>query len=270
MQIDIDNLAVIYLTTEVNRERIDQDPPQLPFEPENSMAEQNLRDSVKVSAYQFDYYKDIIQCSILWQNKYYHFMYCDDHEIPNRKLDEDWRSIHVVDFEKDLVCEVSALVNTMFPTAKGGYSLGGGTVAGWELTTKTWPILINKAFGYGCVMSQTVITDPMKKYTTTNCLLDITTIYTQGASPTMRRLPSLADTLKYWGFTDIEFPTPGEIKEGICRDPIIAAHKVELYLLAMEGVVRQYCGYEMRGDIHPLVKEVLNAQERTGNETTNS
>ena len=270
MQVDIDNLAVIYMTTEVNRERIDQDPPQLPFEPDNALAEQNLRDSIKASAYQFDYYKDIIQCSILWQGRYYHYMYCDDHEIPNRNLDSDWRKIHVVDFEKNLVCEVSELINTMFPTAKGGYPLGGGVIAGWELRTKTWPMLTNKAFGYGCITSKTVLTDLMKQYTTVNCLLDISTIYTQGASPAVRRLPSLADTLKYWGFTDIEFPLPGEIKEGICRDPIIAAHKIELYLLAMEGVVRQYCGYEMRGDVHPLVKEVLNAQERTGNETTNS
>ena len=47
--------------------------------------------------------------------------------------------------------------------------------------------------------------DPMKRYSTVNCLLDLSMIYTQGGAPNLRRLPALADTMKYWGFTDIEF-----------------------------------------------------------------
>jgi len=255
--IDINNLAVIYITTEVNRERINLEPPQLPFEPDSALAEQDLMDSIKSGASNFDYYKDVVQCSMLWQNTYHHFMYCDDPALPNRQLDSEWRRIHVLDYERDLVCEFSKLINTIFPSTKEGYSLGGGTVAGWKLITEVWPIMVNKAFASGCILPRSIMVDPMKRYSTVNCLLDLSMIYTQGGAPNLRRLPALADTMKYWGFTDIEFPTPGEIRAGICRDPIIAASKVEIYLLAMEAVVRQYCGYEMRGDIHPLVKEVL-------------
>lgn len=257
MHLDIDNLSVIYITTEVDRERINQEPPQLPYEPDNPMAEQNLLDSVKTGAYQFDCYKNVVQCSIMWHNVYHHFMYCDDPSLPNRQVDGDWRHIHVVDYERDLICEFSKLVNEMFPCTVQGYPLGGGTIAGWRLTNDIWPLMVNKAFGSGCILPKSVMTNPMKRYTTTECLLDISTIYTQGAAPATRRLPSLADTLTYWGFTDINFATPGEIRAGICRDPMLAASKVELYLLAMEGVVRQYCGYEMRGDLHPLVKDVV-------------
>ena len=257
MRIDIDNLAVVYVTTTVDRERINQDPPQLPFEPDSPLAEQNLMDSMKTGAYQFDYYKDIVQCSVLWHNTYNHFMYCADPSLPNRRVESEWRRIHVVDYERDLVCEFSKLISDMFPCTKEGYPLGGVTLAGWKLTNEIWPLMVNKAFSAGCLLPQFVLTNPMKRYSTLECLLDINTIYTQGATFN-RRLPSLADTMKYWGFTDIEFPTPGEIQAGICRDPIIAASKVELYMLAMEAVVRQYYGYVMRDEIHPLVKEALN------------
>lgn len=247
--IDINNLAVIYMTTEVDRDRINQDPPQLPYEPENALAEQDLVDSMKSGASNYDYYKNIVQCSIFWQSTYYHFMYCDDPKIPNRKLDGDWRRITVVDYERDLICGVSSLINTIVPTTVQGFPLGGGTIAGWRLMNEIWPIIANKSFAAGCILPRCLMADPLKRYTTASNMLDISMIYTQGAAPNIRRLPFLADVLRYWGFTD-KLPSPSEIRADICRDPLMAAHKVELYLLCLEAVIRQYCGYEMRNPLN--------------------
>lgn len=237
--IDLSNLAVIFVTTEVNKDRIDSDPPELPFEPSDPGMEQDLKSNAKYAAYQYDYYKDVIQCSILHHNVYHHFMYCDDPAVPNRKVDSDWRKVTVVDFEKDLIGLAMQEIGNVFPETNTGVPYGGGILAGWKLPWETWPMMVNKAFAYGCPMPRALMSDPIRRFSTYDCLLDVANIYAQGIAMSMRRLPALADVLGYWGFRN-KYATPRDIKAAICHDPIVAAALTEQYMGDMELTINQY------------------------------
>jgi hypothetical protein len=235
----MNQFAMIYMTVEVDRERIDTHPPQVPFEADNDRAQQDLIDNAKRTAYMYDQYKVVMQTSVLWQNRFYHFMFCDDPDLPVRQVNEEWRYIEVVDYEKALIKRVTELMHNICPETPEGVSLGGGILAGWKVNAETWPLLANKAFGYGYTMPRCLLTDPMKRWSTIDRLFELSNIYSQGMSMSMRRLPTLADALDYWGCVG-EHAKPDEIRQAICTNPVVAAGKIEEYLRDMETVIRQY------------------------------
>jgi len=100
-------------------------------------------------------------------------------------------------------------------------------------------MMANKAFTYGCPIPRALLSDPTRRYSTVDCLLDVGNIYAQGISMASRRLPALSDVLSYWGFRN-KYATPREIKEAVCTDPLIAAALTEQYMADMELSIRQY------------------------------
>jgi hypothetical protein len=243
--IDINEMAFVYMTTEINRDLIDSNPPQLPFDVEDASFEKELTDNSKRSAYQYDAYNDIIQVSFLWHDKYSHFFFCDDPDVATREVNEDWRTIQVFDYEKEVIDAVSAMTHSICTETGDGTPIGGGNIAGWKVTTDIWPMLINRMFKYDCRPPKSLETDITRKWSTVNRLVEVSNIYTQGVGAGMRRIPSLADTLVYWGF-DSEYARTDDIRSAICGNPLVAASMVETYLRDMEAAIRQYYGVAKR------------------------
>ena len=237
--IDINNLAIIYMTTETNTDRINSYPVQLPFDVENTELEKDLIENFKKTAYQYDMYKDIIQISILWRNCYHHYFFCDDPDISVQDINEEWRHIVVFDYEHEAVRAAVKKLYEICPETAEGIPVGGGLLAGWKVNTDILPILVNKAFKYGLRLPASLMADPMRRWSTVENTLEISNLYGQGISTSVRRIPALADVLNYWGFSS-EYVRPDAIREAVCEGPIKAVNMLETYLNDMEIVIQQY------------------------------
>jgi len=235
--IDTNQIATIYMISDINRELIDTQPPQLPYEADTPHAQQELVDNLKRTAYMYDAYKEILNVSVYWCGTYYHFMYCEDKEPET--IRGPYSSIQVCRYEADMLAAFNGLVQQLCPESAGGISIGGSLIAGWKVTSDIWPILVNKMFRNGLRIPQSLMTDPLKRWSTQDRLLDISNIYSQGMSMNMRRLPALADALDYWG-CGRPHACPATIRELICTDLPTAALAIENYLQDMNEVIRRY------------------------------
>lgn len=233
----IDEVATIYMVTEINREFIDEHPPQSPYEADTPHAQQEMVDNLKRTAYMYDAYKDVVGISVCWAGRFHHFMYCDEAHLSIP--DDGLRTVNVFECEQDMMKAFHDLICRMFPETGDGIPIGGGVLAGWKITSEVWPILVNKAFRHGYHMPMSLMTDPMKRWSTVDKLLDVSNIYSQGISMNMRRLPALADALEYWGCGG-DHACPDTVRKLLCENPRSAAIAIEEYLLDMDAVIRQY------------------------------
>lgn len=237
--INMSQLAIVYMTTDINRELIDEQPPQAPYEADTPQAQQEMTDNLKRTAYMYDAYKDVVDISVYWNRKFHHFMLCDDMAVQANKRDDEIRYMEIFEYEQDMMTAFHSLVCQICPETIDGIPLGGGILAGWKLTSDIWPILVNKVFKHGLHMPACLLTDPMKRWSSVDRLLDVSNIYSQGVSMNMRRLPALADTLEYWGCVG-DHACPDRIRTLICEQPVLAAAQIETYLMDMDAVIRQY------------------------------
>jgi hypothetical protein len=113
-----------------------------------------------------------------------------------------------------------------------------GHIVGWKLQGEVWPMLVNKAVNCGTRCPRNLRTDPTKRYTTVDKLYDVSNIYTQGAN-FQRRLPALADALRYWGQA-ANYQPPSKILDAVCSQPALAARMIEPYLDGMAKVALEY------------------------------
>ena len=234
-------LAFIYMTTQVDEERIESDPPELPYDVEDAEHRKDLLKTMKRSAYQYDAYHELVQVSFLWNGCYHHFVFCNDPDIETRDTTGPYGRLRVFDIEVDMLAAVGELLGQIMPTTPDGIPLGAATLAGWKIGTDTVPFLVNRLMSAGLPVPSPLLTDPMRRFTTVDCLLDVSAIYSQGINMSMRRLPAVGDALKYWGLGE-DYASPDLIRNAICTDPVKAVEHVQSHLAGMCIAVQQYYG----------------------------
>ena len=237
--IDPDQLLIVYLTTQANKERLDENPPRLPFDVQDPVFQKELLDGAKRTATAYDYYKDIIQLSFfhIGTDVKQHFMFCDTMGA----LPEAPENVSVFNVEANLVQASSNYLMGMFQETDTGISLGAPILTGWKVQTDIWPIIANKSMAYNMWVPSALKTNPLKRFSTIDCLLDVSNVYSQGINMSMRKLPFVGDALRYWGYQDIEYPTPDKVRDLVCTDPVAAAKQIEPYLEALHDVMLRYC-----------------------------
>ena len=244
----LDDIAIIYITTIINRERIDSCPPQLPFTIENDNTRKEYMDNAKHGAGQYDMYKDVVQLSMLVHrpnlfDRFYHIIFCDDPNRPVGHVDSGNRLVEFVDKESTLIIgAVNTLRNLAGMDSEGLYRLPQNAVpvlAGWKLFSDIWPLIVTKSVAYNAPLPQFWRMSPVDRFSNVRGLLEISNIYTQGVSMNMRKLPALSDALRYFGIGK-EYDEPLDIAETICTKPEAVVDKVERYLLGQYELLKRY------------------------------
>ena len=118
-------------------------------------------------------------------------------------------------------------------------------LGGWAIRHLLWPLLITKGMHYGIKINPMFKSDPMSRFCTTTCLLDLSEIYMQGAYPGWRRYPALPDFLAYMGVPQTDnvpyHVTDAEFIEYTMEDWKTRGYKqVAAYLYGMQCVARSY------------------------------
>jgi len=246
--VDINNIAVMYMTVHADKERVNEDPPELPFIIANNPESKGYAlDSFKQNAYKFDMYTDIIQLSFLYRDNFVHTLFCGDTDVQiNEPITDGPRVITTTDTEEELIRNSVAFINQIHQETKDGIVVSPSIFVGWKLTSDIWPMLINKALAYGIRMPQSLMSDPLRRFPILDSLLDVSNIYAQGAHAVVRRLPALSDALRYWGYRGSDevkrHPSPEEVIDTVCSSPVTAAGVVEPYLRDMYSMVCRYYG----------------------------
>jgi len=249
--VDPNQLVFIYLTTQADLERAEEHPPQLPFDVTDPERAAQLRENAISSAGMYDPYRDVVQCSFLSGVTTTHFLLCDDHRIatdPEGQRDGA-RTIHVFDAEDRVINAITGYITSASQELAGGMVLDKKCYAGWKIQIDMWPMLVNKAFTYGCHLPQVYMTDLRSRWSTNNELLDVSGIYSQGMSMSMRKLPALQDVLRSWGYGS-NYAMPEDIRAAICDSPITVAASIEPYLFDMQSAVLRY--YELCDTSRPV------------------
>lgn len=243
-KLDEHDLITVFLTTQLNADRLAAMPPILASEIEDPVERADARLSVGDTARGWDIYKDVIQLSFHAQAHDYHFMLCDTVGT-QPVVKSETRTIRIFDTEEALMKGAFGLLSEMYGGEfPDGSPLNRCVLAGWRLHTQIWPALFNRAFRYRIQLPRLLQTDPERKWPTVTGLVDLLGIYTQG-SGAARTIPGLADVLRYWGFGDAtRHPLPADIAEAVCEDPINTAIRIEPYLVDMMNVVLTYYGVD--------------------------
>ena len=244
----MDQIAVVYMTTRLSQDRLAEMPPRAPLSITDPTRRAEIESNLKVAAQFWDVYRDIVQLSFLYKDKFTHLMLCDklDDDSPDdlRVAMATVGAVSTFSDEADLVraafdyiaalgC-VPSLTSARAPLLQFG-------LAGWHIGSDIWAPLVNKAIKYRIPVIQDMLCGLDVKWPASRRLLDIATIYTQGAG-TFRKIPRLVDALQFWGVIDpsADVPPKNEIEDVVCDYPEIAAAEVEPYLRGMEEVLKLY------------------------------
>lgn len=246
---DPSQLLMVYASTEVISERIDEDPPQLAVDTDDEEFRKQLLESAKKGAYAYDVYQDLRQVSFLHHAgpgapKFQHFMFCDDPAIDTDAISVagEERSLHVFDSEDQLAKAIGNYLSNHYMACQGA-AVKWRWLAGWKVGTDLWPLVMNKMLKYKAWVPELLRTDITKRFNTVQYLLDVSNIYAQGISMSMRRIPACSDVLKYWGYTGKDgrqHAAAGQIRDLVCTDPEQAVHAIEPYLEDMFDIVLRY------------------------------
>ena len=237
--IDPSQLIMLYTTTQFNRDRAEEHPPQLPFEVDDPERRAQLKQNALVGASYYDMYRDIIQVSLMLPSGFImHFMVCDDPATPDSVQQQGTRDVCIVSDEGKLLTRVGDVLSTLFQEGPTGVPMQTCIFGGWKLPTDIWPMLINKCIAHDVYVPRALRTALDRRFSDVNYLLDVSSIYAQGAHMAMRRLPAMVDALSYWGFTVPSLPE--DMGAAMCDSPIEVANRVDAYLIALRQAVLKY------------------------------
>ena len=237
-------IVTVYMTTQVNEERLVDDPPLMRTEIACDALRQAVESTVHISAKAWDMYRDIVQLSFLHDGRAYHFMLCEgEGEAITQIEDSPRRRVRVYANEDDLVQDAFQFLNDIYGSY-GGRPMYYHMLAGWRMTAEIWPVLVNRAIKYKIPCFKEMLIMPNVKWSQGNYIGDLSNLYLQGGQG-LRKLPGLADVLKYWGYWhDESKPMPEDIGAAVCERPLATALAVEVYLRDMHEVMTAYCcGY---------------------------
>lgn len=240
-QLTPEEIVTVFMTTQVNDERLADDPPMLKTEITSDALRQAVEGTMQISAKNWDMYRDIAQLSFLWHGRAYHFMYCGDGSRDQTQLeDTPQRRTRVYTDEEDLVKDAFALIRDIFGEINGA-PMFNRMLVGWRMTGEIWPVLVNRAIKYRIPVYRDMLLMPNIKWAKGDYLGDLVNLYLQGGQG-LRKLPGLADLLKFWGYWhDESRPMPEDIGAAVCDHPEATALAVESYLQDMYAVVTAYC-----------------------------
>lgn len=187
--------------------------------------------------------KSVIQLSWAQGTSYMHHIVADVPQGTKETITYNGytHSICLWPSERDLICALWETMNAvaMFPDTT--------IIGGWAIRHTLWPLLITKGMHYGMQINPMFKSDPVARFGSTSCLLDLTGIYVQGAYSGWRRYPELADFLTYMGVPQTG-DTPYHItEEQFCNYTIEdwkdrGYKQVSAYLYGMQCVVTSYYG----------------------------
>ena len=246
----LDNYAIVYMNTVLLADELEQNPPQLPFEVYDDDFYQELLQSAKYGAHQYDAYNSIVSCSMLYtgdqpsQLECTHWFMCD--ELPDDSTvrgESPPTNIHVMDNERDLVAGFMHTLSNIMVILEDGRPLRQYNIAGWDVSKRIWPIIVNKCFKYGVRVPKTLRVDITDSFVKLKNFVDINQIYNQGAYSGIRKTPACADVLAYWGIPATSlggYMPPQTLRDLICEDQTTAAKAINDYLRGMAIAFKKY------------------------------
>jgi hypothetical protein len=238
--------VIVFMVTTIDEEKIESDPPLLPFDVTDPKWRKELMESGKRSAQRYDAYREIVQLSFYKDRTPVHILNCGDPELDLGSMQLP-PNVYFVDSEMAMMQRATEMILKYHSTSPEGYVYQPAIFTGWKIWSDIWPTLVNKALAHSVPFPNSLKTDPMKRWSTNQNLLDLSTIYSQGTSMNMRRLPALADCLRYWGNHPATNPdgfpryaTMDTIREQICENPQAACTSVAIYMQDMHDALERY------------------------------
>lgn len=248
-----DQLLTAFMSTRVNEIKLVEEPPLLRAEITDLEQKQRVEDIMVLSAKSWDIYRDLVQLSFYWNGRSYHFMLCDDpnwNKAGEPSLDEPERLVMYFSDESELIRGVFMFLDEVFGEINGR-PMYDRVIVGWRMYAEIWPFLVNRALKYRIPVCRELLVGVDNRWPTTRYLGDFANIYLQGGQP--RKLPGLADLLRFWGFGyDDRTPLPEDMGTAICDDPVGTAMEIEHYLKDMHAVLCLYYGVKAQDTLNPL------------------
>lgn len=236
-KVNLNNLAVLDVTTDVNTFLLESEPPELPFDVASDLSYGDMMSSAKSSACSFDTYREIVQISMYYAGQCRNFIYCPS----NTPSEVDGVSSY--DTERALLAGFTDYLFSVYPETESGTPMSDVVFAGWKIYSDVWPVIVNRAFSHGIDVPRSLLTDLTARFCTIEPFLDVSTIYTQGILANLRKLPHPSEALWMWNGTErksVRFATPGRIRDYICTDTQKAVESINLMLISMHEAVQRY------------------------------
>jgi len=208
-----DNIIYIHVVTDMDDDKRIQQPLHLPYEVYDERKEEELTDSLRAYAYQYDIHKEIKQISVLVSGeKPVHFL--------NTAQETDLDTAVISSSEQKLM------------------------LCGWDVFWNTWPIIMYKWLKYDCCAAHRLFKEQLEnRFPKHDYLLELGNVYTQCVRTSMRRLPALRDILDDMLITpthSIDWHSDIQARKAIQEDPKKAVEFAEDYLYGMLKLHTKY------------------------------
>lgn len=252
-QLTKDQILTVFMTTRINETRLAEMPPLLRAEITDNEQRKRVEDVMMLTARSWDIYRDLVQLSFHWNGRSYHFLLCDDPAWAHSgapSLDDPERLVMFFSDEAELVHAVFLFIGEVFGEVNGK-PMYDRLIVGWQIYTQLWPFLVNRAIKYRIPVFREMLGGVDTRWPNARYLGDIANLYLQGGSAG-RRLPGLADLLRFWGFDyDDRVPLPEDMPLAICDAPVDTAIEIERYLKDMHALVCMYYGVKANNTLDP-------------------
>lgn len=239
--INLAETMYIYATTRFDAELAKLEPPAFATIDENTPEDvvTLLKTAGNSAARQYDKYKELFQLSCMYGDEVLHLVLVDDDQragVSDVMMENDPRKITLrqVATEGELVAAFWDWFMAKQPVI----------IAAWR-TAQLWALLVNKALKYKIPVPADWRQNPMKKWTTTERLLDVSNLYLQGVTPAVRPMPDLQDVLDYWDVPVrhrhiLQYPTQKELRAAKDEDWGHLVFGLGMYLDGMQRVLQDY------------------------------
>ena len=266
--INLAETMFIYATTRFDDYLAKLEPPAFATIDENTPEDvvALLKTAGNSAARQYDKYKEIKQISCLYGNECLHLVLACETPVSLFQVNPGSGGREA---EIRLVATEGELVAGFWDWFRARGVAGPAVVAGWR-TSQLWALLVNKAIRYKLPVPPAWRQDPMKKWGSTDRLLDLSHIYLQGVSPAVRLMPDLQDALDYWDIPDpnkhkYTYPTQKELRSAPDTGWGEMALRLELYLDGMRRAMSEYMQEEPdMGGVHGITTQVPNLRGPAG------
>jgi len=246
--IDLGQVMFIWANVEQDTSKLEDEPPVLPAHvqaaPPEAQAHMEARFVRKAQF--FDAYRTVRSVSMLLDQACVHLV--------NPIAQAGWPtgpcSVGTGHGASDLNSGDEAWLVDAFWGNANANTFGASCLAGWQIDTRTIPLMIGKAMYYDIAVPDGYLMDPLKRWPTTGTILSVDALYHQGIRGDLRPLPELADLLEWWGVQNngnVAYPLPHELAKASFETwRQVGCRSVELYLYGMRDIVRKYYGYPER------------------------
>lgn len=253
-RLEATQLVTVFMSTQVDDTKTLEEPPLLKTEIADDYRRQQVGDTIAMAARSWDIYRTLVQLSFYWNGRHYHLLLCDDPDWNDKRtfgtLNEPERLVMFFTDESELVTAAFALIREIYGNMEGR-PLYDRMMVGWRMYSEIWPFLVNRAIKYKIPVYRDMLVGADSKWPTTKYLGDIAALYLQGGNPG-RKLPGLADLLRFWGFGHDEHrPLPEDLGAAVCDDPVGTAKEIERYLKDMHEVLCMYYGANQTDTLDP-------------------